>query len=110
MKIFAKMAAMLLVLAIAPAFVAYAQSEATPLAAEIVAGTGNVGHQDGFNATFHIPVGVLYVDGHIIVADKFNNLLRFLFAVELYDFSDVYDEEWFDEFMYGLAERQRRNT
>ena len=103
MKIFMKMAAVLLVLAFVPTFVAYAQSEVAPLAAEIVAGTGNVGHQDGFEATFHMPVGILIVDGNIIlVADKFNNLLRTRMAVELLDFSDVYDEEWFEEWLYAM--------
>ena len=105
MKILLKAAAtLLMIVVLASALFVYAQYDEEPLVTEIVIGTGNVGHQDGVEATFHMPVGVLYLNGSIIVADKFNIMLRSRFAMEIhdFDFSDYYDEEWFDEIMYAL--------
>ena len=75
MKILTKTAAIVLfALVFLPALIVNAQSGDT---IETIAGIGNVGFQDGREASFHMPSDVLVLQsGEIIVADTFNNLLR----------------------------------
>ena len=57
-----------------PALFVLAQNEDS---LETIAGIGNVGTQDGMDASFHMPSDVLVLPGgDILVADTFNNLLR----------------------------------
>ena len=71
-------ATVLFVLAFLPALIVHAQTEDT---IETIAGIGNVGVQDGADASFHMPSDVLVLPGgEILVADMFNNLLRLVNA------------------------------
>ena len=71
MKNLRKMAAVLFAMTYLSAMYVNAQD------VETVAGLGNVGIQDGVEASFHVPADVLVLPGGgILVADKFNNLLR----------------------------------
>ena len=65
---------LLLALAFPPAMLIHAQAMDT---IETIAGTGSIGMQDGIEASFHMPAGIMALpNGNILVADTFNNLLR----------------------------------
>ena len=73
MKTLRKMALVLFALAFLTAMHVYAQD------IETIAGLGNVGTQDGAEASFHMPSDILVLPGgEILVADMFNNLIRLI--------------------------------
>ena len=82
MKTLRKMATVLFALTFLSAMVVLAQD------IETIAGLGNVGTQDGAEASFHMPTDILVLPGgEILVADMFNNLLR---LVDAYGYTSTF--------------------
>ena len=88
MKTLMKTAAtVLFALAFLTAQPVYAQNDETTLI-ETIAGVGNIGIQDGEEASFNMPAGIMVLpSGEILVADTFNNLLR---QVDRYGFTSTF--------------------
>ena len=70
---------------------------------ETLAGTGSHGAWDGGLSQFNQPMGITYHEGRILIADTFNNLLRFIDADgEVGTFAGVLRETAPDNFPRGF--------